>query len=173
MRTARSRARARRRMGADSMAGWLFADLLLVLFVVGLGSQITLTPQPEPEPAPVVAEPAGPPVMRQEAQVVEVSVNPAALLAGDQAEIDRLAAEITAKTAGMQDSQAVLVLVFGYSPVPDRGVAISEAVAGVITTLPAPFSPQTQTRAFWDGEPTEGTVRLEIFLLDNPPEATA
>ena len=152
------------------MAGWLFADLLLVLFVVGLGSQVPVIPDPEPEE--VAAEPVGPPVMRQQAKVIEVSVDADALLAGDPAAQQAVAAQIRAQTAGMVDSQAVLVLVFGYSPDPDRGVAISESVAAVVRTLPSPFSPTTQTREFWDGDPNEGTVRLEIFLLDNPPEAS-
>ena len=165
---------ARGRMGADNMAGWLFADLLLVLFIIGLGSQLTVLPSPEPppepEPTPVVSEPAGAPVMRQEAQVIDVAVNPEALLRRDPAELARLAAEVDAKTADFGESQAVLVLLFGYADNATAGQAIATGVAEVLTTRPAPFTPATETRPLWQGGPA-GTVRLEIFLLDNPPEA--
>lgn len=155
---------------AQSMAGWLFADLLLVLFVVGLGVPVTQLASAEPPPPPPAeAAATEAPVMRQEPTKVEVSVNQEALLAGDPAELQRLEAEIAEKTVDAVNSQAVLVLIFGYSPDPNRGVAISGAVAPVIKSTHAPFTPQTQTREFWDGEPTEGTVRLEIFLLDNAP----
>lgn len=161
--------RGRGRAGADAMAGWLFADLLLVLFIVGLGSQMTVIPDAVQPPIEQQEEPQEEPSMRQKAEIVRVKVNPDALLAGDPREVARVSDAISAKTATMTDSQAVLVLAFGYSPDPDRGVAISESVASIITDMDAPFSKKTSTRAFWDGDPKEGTVRLEIFLLDNPP----
>lgn len=180
MSRARTGRGARGRMGADAMAGWLFADLLLVLFVIGLGSQLTLFPSPEPAPEPTVSESPepspeptetpGPPTMRQEPEVIEVAVNPDALLRRDPGEVARLAAEVDAKTAGFAESQAVLVLLFGYADNATAGQAIATAVGDVLVTRPAPFTPDTKTRPLWQGG-AAGTVRLEIFLLDNPPEA--
>ena len=47
---------------AVAMAGWLFADLLLVLFLVGIGTQSTARPSPDPVPPPACPPPAPAPV---------------------------------------------------------------------------------------------------------------
>ena len=67
-----------RLLASESIAGWIFADLLLVLFLVGLGSAIAYTPPEPPEPPP---EPPAVP------QIVGMKTDPTTVTLGVDGEL--------------------------------------------------------------------------------------
>src|SRR4051794_19806766 len=105
----------------ESMAGWIFADLLLVLFLVGLGSAVTHKPPPpkpqadvhhhKPKPPPIVG-------MQTRPEQVVVQFDAAALSApGTKGAAARSTCrEIRTKTRNIADKHAALILVFGGAP---------------------------------------------------------
>lgn len=161
----------------SSLAGWLLADSLIVLMLVGLGSQI-VPPQVQPrEPAPTVtvtatetasAPPAPPPPgLKTEPVMLSVPVNAQALLNGDPNEAALLQARITAEAnSKIGSGRAAFVIIWGYSPSSGRGTAISERVAPLLTEAVHASFGSIQKRTYWHGAVTEGQIDLEVFLFN-------
>ncbi len=160
------------------LAGWLFADLLLVLFLIGMGSvpsAPTAVPTPTPTPTPS-ASPTPTPTPTPEAPLgldrtpvtLTIRVNAGALLnpatrPAAATDIQRQIAE-EAERAGFRDVTAGMVLIWGFSPDVNEGIRIAEMVGGELAGANPGIFQNATHRAFWKGG-TTGQVDLEVYLL--------
>lgn len=160
--------RRARHFSVESIAGWVFADLLLVLFIVGLGSAIAYTPPEPPEPPPPPPKVA--PIVGMKTDPVSITVNvkpgPASTGRVTGAEARAVCQAITSRLGPVQGERAALVLVFGGG----SDVAVGQNVArSVISQLGcasrATFGSRVPSRAFWDGALPLGQARLEVFIF--------
>lgn len=153
----------------ESIAGWIFADLMLILFLVGLGSAKAYTP-PEPPPPPPTPPKVAPIVgMKTDPILVKVSVNGARLGVGSAlkpGERQAVCKAIRRELSPIQKQRAALVLVFGGASDVTTGQNVARAVGGELACADRQiFRGQVPTRAFWDGTLPLGAARLEIFLF--------
>lgn len=159
-------ARRGRLLSAESAAGWIFADLLLVLFIVGLGSAIKYTPPPPPEPEPKIPPIVG---MKTDPTALTVAVNGELLSTGTTLPAkakDAVCDAIRSRTRSLRGERAALVLVFGGAGDVTSGQNVARAVAGQLGCADDEiFRGKVPTRAFWDGSLPLGQARLEIFLF--------
>jgi hypothetical protein len=152
------------------VAGWVFADLLLVLFLVGLGSAVPVEPPAEPKPPkPVPTAPPVPVGMQTKPVVLDVGFNAARLLTeqGVSASESRaVCARVrkAVKRSGIAHRRAALVLIFARAAEPTRGVAIAERLGRQLRCADAALFNGTPTRAFWKGG-VEGQAALEVYLF--------
>ena len=171
--------RPRESMRLPLLAGWLFADLMLLLFVIGLSfapiQSATVSPKPTPTSSPSGhPSPSALPtqrVLNRTYYTIYVNVSlpdlqqgsPAAtqLIDGTNAKVAQLASEHP-ELAGKDVAVAVI---FGAGPQSDINTAITEATtAGNIlrgedhTFSQASFLPE------WTGNPTPTYVELILFF---------
>lgn len=183
MRRAPHRARRRSGLALDSIAGWLFADLLLVMFLVGVGTEMTRTSQSEADPQATIntlqgkLDKANDKIEEQKTTLrklskkgmqevpicVNVAVNPQELLAKDDDYDAALAKKLAKKLAKYEDELAGMVLIWGYAGDYARGQAIAEQVrAPLRTALPDTFK-DSALRPLWR-RGAAGKVQLEMFF---------
>lgn len=170
-RTAHNDGRRGRLRSYESLAGWVFADLLLVLFLVGLGSAIPIEP-PEPPPVPgltVFPEPKPDIVgMKTDPVKIDVVVDADALIAGDprtQNQTRDLVRRGSSSLASDGD-EAALVLIFGGGETASVGQRVAEAVYPQLHRAADGLFPRGMGRRyFWDGSLPYGAVRLEVFVF--------
>lgn len=172
----------RPRWSIESVAGWVFADLFLVLFLVGLGSAVTVKPAAKPTTKPTIiatAKPTPKPTPKPTSPIIGLKPKPAllsiaidadALTSGGQAATAAGAvacARIRAETAAkVKAQQAGLVLIFGGGPDVSSGQEVARGVAKQLSCANrAVFSRSTPSRPFWDGTLDYGQVRLEVFVF--------
>jgi hypothetical protein len=155
-------------ISAEALAGWIFADIMIVLFLVGLGSA---APPEIPSPTPrrtLTPAPKRIVGMRTHSRISFVSYDTGALLGtGGQARSARrsVCRQVRRATRRIGRQRAALVLAFGGGR--DIGVALASARAvsrGLRCANPALFK-QTVVRPFWDGDLPSGRARLEVFLF--------
>lgn len=157
------------------LAGWLFADLLLALVVVLLGSMAaapqgaeaqptsspsaSATPSPSPSPSPDASEPPG---IEQRPETLEIAVNTGALLAGSEAEEARLGRRIRDLTQPFNGRRAGIVLLWGYNPNLSIGVDMSEATKPIMRKWRRLMFADAATKQLGN---TSGSnrVKLEIY----------
>jgi hypothetical protein len=167
-----------RRQFAPHLAGWLFADLLLLLFLVALVSvppsaatpaaEPTTTPMPSPSSTP---GPPKLPVLDLESVNFKVSgLNADGLLREDPSSVDALVEkfrdQLTAK--GAQSRRAGLVLTFGAAPTYDYRSGIGYKIADELIKLiksRLPLFAGIASRSLWTTG-TVGDVELEVFFFD-------
>jgi hypothetical protein len=195
IRSAHTSGRRGRLRATESVAGWIFADLLLVLFIVGLGTAIPHEveadppkppPKPKAEPKPQIIG------MKTSSTKVTVGVDADALLgSGVAAAKARRAAclEVRDATADLttKKAEAALVMIFGGHPdEASRAQGVAAAVGQQLncaspTLFPkASFGPgKTASRAdvasgreitgvvrpFWNGRLPYGEAQLEIYVF--------
>lgn len=153
----------------ESIAGWIFADLLLVLFLVGLGSAKAYTPPeppPPPPPPPKVAPIVG---MKTDPAILRVRVDGRRLGAGtalNRSEQRSVCRAIRAKLRPVRGDRAALVLIFGGASEVSTGQNVARAIGRQLDCADSRvFRGAVPTRAFWDGTLPLGSARLEIFLF--------
>ena len=146
------------------LAGWLFADLLLLLLVIALGSlpreertAASGTPRPShsgsPSPAPSARQAERGLVLKPCSFVVRTgSAHSVTRQFGTQL-----------KKAGVADRTAGFVLSFGTAPDPGPGQAAAEKVNSQITRAMLHFR-HAPKRGYWKGGPS-GKVRIDVFFL--------
>jgi hypothetical protein len=171
--------------GAPILAGWLWADLLLGLFVIFLAASAapprqaaavsisaTQTPQnsPTPQPSPTAkASPTPSRAVSPRSIEVSVSVDEQKLLSKDEAvaggEQRRIADEVAARLrAAAGQRQVAVALVFAPHPDPEEGdrlarIATAALRSGAFTgALIRPY------RSVASGPP--GTLRLDLYLYE-------
>lgn len=154
-------------IGLENMAGWLFADLLLVMFLVGVGAEITQASLDEPKAKPPIVE-VKPPSMDPTPERESIRVDARALLdsgaASARAEKKRIRKEIRDVARDLQGQRAAMVLLWGHSPDVGRGQALSEAVADQLPkAMPKTFR-KTVDKTLWKGDPREGEVEMEMYI---------
>jgi hypothetical protein len=185
-----ARGTARGENAAVGLAGWVFADALLALTIVGLaaggavhagvgesgGSKAvaaTVAPTALPTPAPTVTvtAPAPAPVeappmpagVAQAPVVVDISV--------DGANDDAIRASVAGAVGDLaaQGRRAAFVLTFGTAGSPGAGTALARRVnAQLDVAAPAVFAGSAK-RHFWRAvnadAPRPGVVQLELYLI--------
>ncbi|MFD9124464.1 hypothetical protein [Kitasatospora sp. NPDC059571] len=150
------------------LAGWLFADMLLVLALVAMGDQgdplaaagtagpaagpsASATGQsPSPAPSPSSTGPRG---VEHDPVVIQVS--------GDG---DRAADQVRAETEPYRDRQAAVVLTFGSNRDPAAGQAYAHTVNAVLDRARPEMFHDTTTRDFISLEDNPGHASLEIYF---------
>ncbi|MGW1532288.1 hypothetical protein [Streptomyces aureus] len=150
------------------LAGWLFADMLLVLALVSMGdrsdplaaqaaahpspSSRPLGAGPSPEPSPT---PSGP--RSVERKPVKISVTAAA---GDTS---RMVERLRAATARYKGRNAAFVLTFGKAPEPGAGQAYANEINTALRKARPHMFTDATTRDFWNGG-ASGSADLEIYF---------
>jgi hypothetical protein len=162
----------------ESLAGWVFADLFLVLFLIGMGTQLTqvdAAPEPQPKPTPTVTAtptptPTKPPAMRKEPVERIVTADLEALQSPDgarqAAEQAQLRGRITAATADLAGKRAAMVLLWGDASQPGPGIELATAAGDqLVPAQPGVFNGAAQKRVWWS-QGSEGQIKLEIYLFE-------
>jgi len=152
---------------AAIMAGWLFADLLLVLFLVGIGTQTNNKPPPLPPPPP-----PPPPSLAKEPVSITLDVRYHDILAGGEARRQAVAevrGQVAAAVADRQKlggERAGMVLIWGYHEDVGSGLRISAAVTEGLAEADRTFFGNSTLRSFWGGgRQPKSRVMLEIYVL--------
>lgn len=173
--------RAANHLRIESLAGWVFADVLLVLFIIGLGTQVTTVTRAEepPEGKPAVAKPAPPKPaikigMKEDPVFVYVDADVAGVLgpAGPKKNAATLALrnDIAKKTAGLQREQGALTLIWGCTETTAAGMELARAAGGQMELARPTTFTGARERPLWDGGCKKGEdVRLEIYLYNTKP----
>ncbi|MFE0702490.1 hypothetical protein [Streptomyces sp. NPDC058872] len=154
------------RFNALHLAGWLFADMLLVLALVAMGDQGdplaaeragTPTGTAAPTPAPSKsAAPKGPRAVNRTPVKVSIDAAP-----GDGA---RILAQLKAVTARYEGRQAAFVLTFGRHPDPGPGGAYAGEVNSLLPKARPDMFEGATTRDFWKGGTSGGHADIEIYF---------
>jgi hypothetical protein len=178
--TQAANARRRRRWSIESVAGWVFADLFLVLFLVGLGSAVPIKPAVKPTPKPpATAKPTPKPTPTPPAPIIGMKQIPIPLNLTVAADALTSTGPAGTREGGLacrrlrqaaavplKGERAGLVLIFGGGADVVHGQAVARSVAKQLPCAnPALFSRSTPYRAFWDGTLDYGRVRLEVFVF--------
>ncbi|MFF8590880.1 hypothetical protein ACF061_05470 [Streptomyces sp. NPDC015220] len=148
------------------LAGWLFADMLLVLALVSLGdradplaAQSAAKPKPSPSTSASPSPSPTPPGPRSlELKPVKIRVQAAA---GDRS---AMVAQVRAATERYGDRQAALVLTFGESPETSQGQAYADEINKALKKARPDMFGKSVERPFWQGSPTSGSAALEIYF---------
>ncbi len=158
--------------GGASTAGWIFADMLLIIMIIGLGAQVTQAA--DPDEGKVAKEPKGPVVMQEKPVKHNVNFDADALLAGGAAakkESAQVRKQIRIKTQELKGKKAAMVMVWGRAPEVGRGTSIADAVAKQLKpSNPKVFS-DVVPRPLWTGG-REGVAELEIYVLSRESAKT-
>jgi hypothetical protein len=153
------------------LAGWLFADCMLGLMIVGLASDpgtptaaaAVVQPSAKPTPSPSATKTRAAIGVEQKAYVEEFNVN---------GKTDsQITATIRARYAKLASSRrkAAFVLSFGTASQPGEGVTLAKHANALLARgVPAVFSGSAR-RNFWQsqkaGSPASGVVRVEVYLF--------
>ncbi|WP_433228647.1 hypothetical protein [Actinomadura formosensis] len=188
-RRASRRSRRASRFGAAHLAGWLFADLMLVLFLVAMAvqprAQLTTGTPDDDQPTPT-----GPRVLGQDFCEFMIPVRADGLIGGSgDARADLLAkvdqalhrrhpswlhgpemrdAEGRAKCEEQlrQNLQVGFYLVYGARDDTGSGVVLGRKAAAAIKSGNARFR-EAIYRAAWTGGDGNGSVQLIVFFYQN------
>ncbi|WP_063761354.1 hypothetical protein [Streptomyces sp. NRRL B-1347] len=157
--TPRRRQRGTRVAGVV-LAGWLFADLLLVLALVSMADRPDpLAARPEPSggaDAPAERKPTGPPSVAREPEEFRVK--------GDDK--TSLVRQIGRETRKWEGRRAALVLTFGGGP---GGTEYAHLVNSQLAKgRPAMFSGKTATDDFHDLSTRASTAVVRVYFFTAP-----
>ena len=163
-----------RRVNAMSFAGWLFADVLIVLFVIFMGSEVRHSRVEAATPTPSASSEINKVgVLEKDYQEFVLNgVDQRGVVAGDADALNALKSLIE-QDSKYQDLSATrryspVVLVFSHYKRPDATLGSSTSMAAcelkssLIGTI---FDEDSVCRTFIDGELQYGQVRFEVFLV--------
>ncbi|MEV5880069.1 hypothetical protein AB0L75_38860 [Streptomyces sp. NPDC052101] len=150
------------------LAGWLFADLLLLLLVIALGS---LPREQRTGTAPRPSAPSSPPPSTQAAErgLVLKPCSFTVRTGSDASVRQQLGKQLSG--AGVADRTAGFVLAFGTAPDPQPGQDAADKVNSQITGGFSLFR-HAPKRGYWKGGPS-GQVRIDVFFLATPDGDTS
>ncbi|MEU2660740.1 hypothetical protein ABZ615_36180 [Streptomyces sp. NPDC007325] len=146
------------------LAGWLFADMLLVLALVAMGDRgdplaAEARPGTSASPKPGTSKPSKPKGPRAVVRTpVKVSIGAAP---GDRTAMRERLRAVTAKYAGRQ---AAFVLTFGRHSDPGAGVGYASEVNAQLAKARPDMFKGTTTRDFWKGGAPGGRADIEIYF---------
>ncbi|WP_395297833.1 hypothetical protein ACF9IK_33555 [Kitasatospora hibisci] len=175
-------------------AGWLFADLMVVMVLVVLGGQSTPLPvavpsssapipssassdpaSTKPTPKPTPTAPAPPPGLDPNSTSVVVEVDADGLVGGGSAARTAFANRLKAEIGPYTGRSAALVFVWGTAAgcshcAVDLGRSqdLADAAAPLVHAVAPGFFPPDDRRLirpYLDGQGRPGTVRLELFFI--------
>ncbi|MEV5322079.1 hypothetical protein AB0K92_31340 [Streptomyces sp. NPDC052687] len=147
------------------LAGWLFADLLLVLALVAMGDQgdpQAARPAESASPSRSATAPARPDKPEGPRAVVRTPVKVAVDAApGDKNAMVREVREATARYSGRQ---AAFVLTFGHHVDPGAGGDYAHQVNSSLEKARPDMFQDATTRDFWKRGAATGHADLEIYF---------
>ncbi|MFG1722638.1 hypothetical protein ACGFII_28830 [Micromonospora chalcea] len=162
------------------MSGWLFADLLLVLFLTLLSSTAAGRPQTKPSASPSVsasplpspsasAAPRCPQSFDLKPQTFTVNRVSLSGLAGRRASAKaRLVGEVRSqlRAKNLQNQYAGMVIAFGFAPNVNRALARQAALeAGLMLRAELPTFARVQVREFSYESSTTNQVSLDVYFF--------
>lgn len=168
----RRRPRATRERALIGLAGWLFADLMLVIAIVAMGSQpdplaarpapAPSTHRPSPSPSPTTpspsATPQGPLALEQTPQIIVVHAP-----AGDTA---ALTAQLTKALVPYRGRRAGIVETFGWGSDSSSDTAYATEVNALLDKIaPSMFPPGTPEENYIDLGSQSGGAKIKIYLF--------
>ncbi|WP_433824585.1 hypothetical protein ACQP2E_20805 [Actinoplanes sp. CA-015351] len=175
------------RAGATHLAGWVFADLtVVVLLVVLVMTPARPAPKVDPppsspptslptsRPAPTQVEPSQPPVLElEEVPKIVIQVDGEALLSGGargRTAADGLRDDLKQRIAeaGLSGRQAGLLLTFGAAPTPEFRGNIGKRIAqraNAVIIGEVPLFDDARRRAYWTYGASPSFVEIEIFFF--------
>ncbi|RFS82252.1 hypothetical protein D0T12_28885 [Actinomadura spongiicola] len=183
------RSRRASRFSAAHLAGWLFADLMLVLFLVAMAVQRPAEIPPDPRGADRPT-PQGPRVLGQDFCEFMIPVQADGLLGGDRAATADLLAKVDRAVDGRrrswlhgpemrdadgrarceaqlgEDAQVGFYLVYGARDDTDSGVILGRNAAKAIKSGDPRFRAAIY-RAAWTGGAGNSAVQLIVFFYQN------
>jgi hypothetical protein len=161
-----------RRISAIGFAGWLFADVLIVLFVVFMGSEVRHSrveaATPSQSASPEVNKVG---VLEEQAQTFVLNgVDQRGVVAGDADAVAALKSLIEQDSTyqSLSGRYSPVVLVFSHYRNPDTNLGSSTSVAACdlkASLNETIFDEKSICRTFIDGKLEYGQVRFEIFLV--------
>ncbi|GAA0312065.1 hypothetical protein [Kineococcus aurantiacus] len=178
----------RRENATVGLAGWVFADALLALTIIGLAAggavhagaddqrAVAATvaptapaPVPSPTPVPTVTVTAPAPVPSMPAGVAQAPVVLQVDVDSSSDEAIRASVAAAVQDLAAQGRHAAFVLTFGTSGDPGSGTALARRVnAQLDVAAPGVFTGSAK-RDFWRAvnaqSPQAGVVQLELYLL--------
>lgn len=158
--------RRSRRIGTMVLAGWLFADLLLVLVLVSMGDQadpLVARPRPSPTASPTKSPTPKPSPSPTGPRSVEK--NPLKFKVSGSRDGD-LIGQIKKKTDGSAKRNAALVLTFGGS---GSGTEYAHRVNRLLNRARSSmFTKDTGTEDFHDLSERSSTAELWVYFYTLP-----
>ncbi|WP_052441060.1 hypothetical protein [Streptacidiphilus anmyonensis] len=168
------------------LAGWLFADVLLMLVVVVLGGQQVATPSAaararatpshgtSPSPSPTQTAPPGLDPDSSSVPVRDVDVS--AVIAGDPAALDKVRQQVLAAVSRFAGRHAAMVFVWGTASPCSGCSGVSLGVSQDLANAVAPhvhdwdpaFFPVNSPkliRPYFDGTGQPNSLSLELFFI--------
>lgn len=160
------------------MAGWLFADLALLLFIitvvvaadfpaedtVAVAEEVAASPEPSPTLAPE-------PGVEPEPRVFYVDTDAPGIVSGESKAVDDLIDALDEDFAMLVDQgyKVGFALTFGGAADPGYGGDIAESAnTALVKAFPDLFG-DAPTRHFWTSSNKEGvdigTLQIELYLL--------
>jgi hypothetical protein len=159
-------ARRERRISPVALAGWIFADILIVLFIVGLGSAAAPhIPKPRPRPKPHHKRIVG---MHTHPRVSFVRYDPVALTgtgAAARGARRSVCRQVRRETRRIRHQRAALVLAFGGGHDVSPAIIAARAVSRQLRCANRALFTGALVRPFWDADLPSGRARLEVFLF--------
>lgn len=153
--------------GAPATAGWVLADMLLVLMIIAFGVQVTSAAPPQPEEPPVQRQKERErqrPAMQQRPVKLMIRLGADALVSGSRGMKTLVRRQISRQTRTLRGRTAALVFVWGRAPEVGRGLAIANAVQQQVRPANPRLFGRALIRPYWSGG-REGTVELEIYVF--------
>ncbi|MDV9175451.1 hypothetical protein R6V09_35745 [Streptomyces sp. W16] len=155
-----------RRFQPLHLAGWLFADMLLVLALVAMGDQgdplAAKASGPSASPSPSASAKDEKPSDKGPRAVVRTPVKVAVdARAGDKDAIVRGLRKATARYTGRQ---AAFVLTFGRDTDPGVGGTYAHEVNALLEKARPDMFRGATTRDFWKGGASSGHADIEIYF---------
>ncbi|WP_194908269.1 hypothetical protein [Catenulispora rubra] len=165
-----------------ALVGWLFADLMLVIMIVALGSQkdpelaVKAQPKPTATPTPTHSTPTtstpsskpSPSPTTSTARVGPQSVDkaPVQFTVDDSGGTPQLTTELKNQLKPYHGRHAGFVLTFGWGPDPQADTAYATSIDHLLTTIdPAMFPSDTVLRPFVDlDHANTGTAEIQIYF---------
>ena len=175
------RSRSRESMRLPLLAGWLFADLMLLLFVIGLSfapvqtapvsAKPTPSPTGSPSPSPTPSPTPTQRVLNRTYYTINVDVALASLRPGSPAaaqlisRTDAKIAQLGRDHPDLAGKDVAVAVIFGAAPQDNIGFGISAATtAGNILRARDPRFGQASFLPEWTGYPTSSYVELILFF---------
>jgi hypothetical protein len=168
------------------LAGWLFADLLLVLVLVVLGGEVPAAVATPVTPSPTgTASPGAPtaspspsrrPGLDPDSTSLKFHVDATKIIDGDHQAIATLENDIAQAIKQYHGRSTALVIVWGSvadcggctSIDQGRSLKLAQVVAPLLPQVSSSFFPaysEKIIRPYYDGQGAPGTLRLELFFL--------
>jgi hypothetical protein len=164
VRASTSEGRRGRLRAVESLAGWIFADMLLVLFLVGVGTAIPHAPPPPPpkieKPKPTIVGMKTVPVKRT------ITIDADGITRRDKTAQSRAckALKEAFRPQIVAGDRAAFVLVFGGGTNPSAAALVAERLYPQLNCASdVVFPKKTVGRFYWDGKMSGDTARIEVF----------